>query len=57
MSDAHYATGPGFNAHGSAIPYCAHDLSLTGAEGPAAELGRPVILWTCDGCGAVVHSP
>ncbi len=36
------------------IEYCAHDLSLTGGEGPADALGRPVILWNCDGCGAAV---
>lgn len=36
------------------IEYCAHDLSLSGAEGPIAVLGRWPILWTCDGCGATV---
>ncbi|WP_449408375.1 hypothetical protein [Microbacterium maritypicum] len=36
------------------ILYCAHDLSLTGAEGPARLLGRPVVLWSCDTCGATV---
>lgn len=39
---------------GSVIAYCAHDMSLTGAEGPALYLGRPVILWECDMCGATV---
>lgn len=34
------------------IPYCAHDLSLTGAEIPVALLGRYPILWTCDICNA-----
>lgn len=36
------------------IRYCEHDLSWTGAEGPAADLGRPVILWTCDECGVTI---
>lgn len=36
------------------IEYCAHDWSLTGGEGPADALGRPVILWNCDTCGAAV---
>ena len=36
------------------ILYCAHDLSLTGAEGPIRDLGRWPVLWTCDTCGATV---
>lgn len=36
------------------ILHCAHDLSLTGAEGPIAELGRWPILWNCDTCGATL---
>lgn len=41
-------------AEAAIIAYCAHDLSLTGAEGPIADLGRWPILWSCDGCGATV---
>lgn len=37
------------------IEHCAHELSLTGAEGPVRLLGRWPILWTCDTCGATVH--
>lgn len=36
------------------IRYCAHDHSLTGAEGPVRDLGRWPVLWTCDECGALV---
>lgn len=36
------------------LDYCAHDMSLTGAEGPARDLGRPVVLWSCDWCGATL---
>ena len=31
---------------------CPH-TSWTGAEGPAAKLGRMPMVWTCDGCGAI----
>lgn len=34
--------------------YCAHDMSLTGAEGPVRDLGRWPILWSCDWCGATL---
>lgn len=47
-------SGPGTEI----IEYCAHDLSLTGAEGSVRDLrarGRDwPILWTCDSCGATV---
>ncbi|MGX9346376.1 hypothetical protein [Microbacterium sp. KNMS] len=36
------------------IEYCAHDGSLTGAEGPVRDLGRWPVLWTCDLCGATL---
>lgn len=40
------------------IPYCAHDWSMTGAEGPIRDLrarGRDwPILWNCDACGATL---
>ncbi|MCK8465862.1 hypothetical protein M0722_01525 [Microbacterium sp. KSW4-16] len=36
------------------IVYCAHDWSLTGAEGPVRLLGRHPVLWSCDICGATV---
>jgi hypothetical protein len=29
---------------------CDH-LSLSGAEGPVADLGRWPVLWSCDSCG------
>lgn len=38
---------------GDLILFCDHDWSSTGAEGPACLLGRPVIIWKCDTCGAV----
>ncbi|MGX5770814.1 hypothetical protein ACWKWN_08690 [Microbacterium trichothecenolyticum] len=43
--------------HSALIEFCAHDWSLTGAEGPVVELGRMPILWTCDVCGATVLDP
>lgn len=33
---------------------CTHP-SLTGDEGPIAELGRYPVRWKCDTCGAIVH--
>lgn len=35
---------------------CPHD-SLSGAEGPVAELGRMPTRWRCDECGAVIEYP
>jgi hypothetical protein len=61
LGRAHPLIGAGVldaDAIGSAlIEYCAHDMSMTGAEGPAADLGRPVVLWSCDSCGATVLCP
>jgi hypothetical protein len=33
---------------------CSHD-SLSGDEGPIADLGRFPTRWKCDACGAVTH--
>lgn len=33
---------------------CPHD-SLSGDEGPVAELGRMPLRWRCDECGAVIN--
>lgn len=39
------------------VEFCDHGVSLTGAEGPVRALGRMPVLWTCDGCGALLHLP
>lgn len=37
------------------VRFCAHDISLTGAEGPISALGRFPILWRCDDCAAILR--
>ena len=37
----------------SGCRHCPHD-SLSGDEGPVAELGRMPTRWRCDECGAIV---
>ena len=34
--------------------YCEH-LSLSGDEGPIAELDRMPTRWRCDECGTIIH--